>query len=97
MHDAGAFPVCVPAMERPDESCIVVVETFAVDGRTLRRLDELEGTPWLYRRLRVDVRCACRPWRAWLYVAGPRFPTARLPLIESGDWRRHCRRIGKGD
>lgn len=43
----GSFPVAVP-----DEGSKISVEVFSIGDceRTLRSLDSLEGTPWMYTR-----------------------------------------------
>ncbi len=70
-----------PAMVRGG-GARVVGETYEVDGRTLARLDQLEGHPRLYRRQRIRLEGG---GDALAYLLPPAM-AAGFPTIRSGDW-----------
>jgi gamma-glutamylaminecyclotransferase len=61
----------------------IVGEVFQVDGKTLRRIDQLEGHPDWYRREKIEVILidGASVW-AWIYFS----PSPRGRLIKSGDY-----------
>ena len=77
LFDLGAYPGAFPGGRSS-----VAGEVYAVDARTLQRLDRLEDYPRLYDRERLET-----PWGlAWIYVL--RRPPHRARRIPSGDWLR---------
>jgi gamma-glutamylaminecyclotransferase len=62
---------------------IIVGEVFQVDGKTLGRIDQLEGHPDCYRREKAEVilKDGAMVW-AWIYFN----PSPRGRLIKSGDY-----------
>ncbi|MFQ5934944.1 MAG: gamma-glutamylcyclotransferase [Acidiferrobacterales bacterium] len=75
MLDLGAFPGII------DGGCTAIVgDVFAVDPRTLTRLDEFEDYPREYARDRIATAYG----EAWIYLYRPR--PARARVITSGDW-----------
>lgn len=52
LYDVGWFPGLI---EAPDNGVAVTGELWEVDDATLRRLDALEGVPFLYDRVFLDV------------------------------------------
>lgn len=50
LYDLGSYPGIVP---EADEK--VLGEVYAVDEKTLERLDYLEGNGWLYTRQKAEV------------------------------------------
>lgn len=83
MFSLGAYPAVVQG--GPDR---VQGEVYRVDGRTMSRLDWLEGYPGAYRRKLIPT-----PWgRAWIYLY--REGVHDRKRIPGGLWRddRHHRR-----
>lgn len=77
LYDLGHYPGAVA-----QGSTALVGEVYAVDARTLARLDRLEDYPRLYDRRLLDT-----PWgRAWIYLL--RRPLRRARPIPTGDWFR---------
>ncbi len=75
LYDLGSYPGAMIGGRTP-----VVGEVYAVDARTLARLDHLEDYPRLYDRIPLQT-----PWgAAWMYVLRHR-PRRARPL-PSGDW-----------
>ncbi len=71
------YPVAVPSGRTA-----VVGEVYAVDARTLARIDRLEDHPRTYRRMQLQT-----PWGpAWMYIQ--QRPPRGARLIASGDWLR---------
>ncbi|MFW9923012.1 MAG: gamma-glutamylcyclotransferase, partial [Candidatus Thorarchaeota archaeon] len=59
------------------------IEIFKVDERTISRIDNLEGVPYLYSRLNIFIEEASV--EAFIYVITNREPTG--DLIEDGIFR----------
>jgi gamma-glutamylaminecyclotransferase len=87
MIDLGRFPGLV----LDPEGGPVVGELYAVDSRTLARLDRLEGHPRFYRRRPVWVTCGGVIHKAFVYVLNE--TRVDQPLVEGNDWRRHWNRV----
>lgn len=80
LGDCGFYP----AMATGGHS-VVRGEVFAVNARTLDRLDRLEGVPHLYQR--TKVRLGADRGTAWAYVQ-PVEQVRRLPQVQAGSWSR---------
>lgn len=86
MRDLGAYPAVVAAGRTA-----ILGEIYEVTPPVLQGLDELEGYPELYIRLRLVT-----PWgRAWIYLM-PLHALRGEPVVPGGDWvewleaRRAC-------
>ncbi len=84
MYITGGYPYVVGTEARYP----IVGELYGVDGKTLEKLDRLEGHPHYYTRREVPVIVEGKEYSAWMYV--------RLPhgvLMPSGDYNEalHCR------
>ena len=79
MYDLGAFPAIAS-----DGHTAIVGEVYAVDGRTLERLDRLEGHPTHYRREPIELDGG-ELAHIYVYVAS----LAGTQIVASGDWRGH--------
>ena len=84
-----AFPMFVDhykipyLVHRPGEGSRIAGELFEVDDESLSVLDELEGYPVRYDRLKIDVAVEGSDMQAWLYALpgdtrGLAFGTRRL-------------------
>ena len=84
LFDLGPYPAASPGGERA-----LCGELYEIDTTILRRLDELEGHPELYRRA---LRPVSDGSPAWLYeiVRGPGVGERlhQAPRVTGGDWRR---------
>ncbi|MGO9019654.1 MAG: gamma-glutamylcyclotransferase [Syntrophobacteraceae bacterium] len=73
----------LPFLSRVVSISQVIGEVYSVDDATLRRLDQLEGHPDMYKREQAEVVLeAGRELSAWIYF----HDTSRGDLIESGDF-----------
>lgn len=79
---------------------IVEGEVYAVDKKTLDRLDSLEGHPRFYERKSVTLQGFTEPVEAYFL---PRDPYEKKPQIKSGSWRDqdakrcpNCKRLVTG-
>ncbi|MCH9651467.1 MAG: gamma-glutamylcyclotransferase [Deltaproteobacteria bacterium] len=81
--DVGGYPGMFTDGEE-----VVVGELFEVDGATLEAVDELEGHPDYYRRIRIPLADRSE---AWAYLLPPSAAT-EYPAIEGGDWRTFRRK-----
>ena len=74
MYDLGPYPAVSIGGETP-----ISGEVFAVDGRILAALDELEDYPQVYDRILVRTPFG----RTWMYV----MPITSHPCVTDGFWR----------
>src|SRR6185503_19126868 len=51
LYDCGSYP----CMVKSDNGKYIKGEVYEVDPTTLKRLDQLEGVPWLYQRDTVEL------------------------------------------
>lgn len=77
LHDLGPFPMAVMGEGR------ISGEVYALAGRGLARLDELEGYPRLYDR---QVLSLSDGRRAWVYLGRPS-QVRHAPVVTDGCWR----------
>lgn len=87
LHALRHFPCAVPSV-----SGFTWGEVYRCTRAEIRSLDSLEGTPILYRRVRVclDVPGRAHPLRAFAYVMPNAYPDA-APM-PSGRWTPHTGR-----
>lgn len=79
MHSLGGFPAVVPS----DKGLPIHGEVFEVDQLVFKRLDDLEGYPDMYQRVKVDTQHG----EAWMYVMDEHDHYIRnAPIVESGIW-----------
>lgn len=64
LYDCGSYP-CMVKDERNGQA--IQGEVWDVDEDTLRRLDRLEGVPWLYQREAVALQGVEYPVIAYYY------------------------------
>lgn len=77
MYDLGSYPAAVP-----EEGAVIHGEVYDVDEVLLRRLDQAEGVPYLYRReMVINAIGACRqvyfynrPVRQWRKITDGYWP-----------------------
>lgn len=67
-----------------DGTDAIVGEVYEVDDRTMERLDRLEGFPFMYTRVEVDLE---GHGNAWMYIYNR--TAERLPTIPNGDFRAY--------
>ncbi len=73
----------VPFLSRNMAISQVIGEVYSIDDATLRRLDQLEGHPDMYKREQAEVVLEDgTELIAWIYF----YDTAEGNLIESGDF-----------
>lgn len=80
LYDLGEYPGAVHGGTTPLQG-----EVFRVERRVMHALDELEEVPTLYRRTPVAT-----PFGLAIVYLLVEAPTG-VPVIDSGDWRAHCR------
>jgi gamma-glutamylcyclotransferase (GGCT)/AIG2-like uncharacterized protein YtfP len=73
----GAYPAMVPGA-----STAVTGEVYAVNDKTLRRLDQLEGHPHFFRRQTIQLGDGTQVLAYFL----SREQAQGYPPIKSGDW-----------
>lgn len=78
LHDVGPFPMLT---EVNDESAVVHGELYAVDDKGLEYLDQLEGHPYMYKRIGFKQG----ETKIWTYVGQQEY-LADYPIIPSGIW-----------
>lgn len=92
----GSFPALVRAKSIGQKPHSIIAEVYKVDDDTLRRIDKLEGTPYMYQRRRIEVRVRGRDVKAWVYIGNPKFfDLEEASVINDGDWKRYDNSIRK--
>lgn len=76
LFDCGSYP-CMVEAKRPAKEGVftedsatgqcIVGEVWEVDDATMKRLDQLEGVPWLYQRGDVKLLDFAEPTIAYFY------------------------------
>lgn len=83
MAHLGGFPAICDGVA--GDYC-PVVEAYAIDADTERRLDILEGVPHLYTRTTMNALINDQPIKALVYVMSDPNDTVILPEVDGGDW-----------
>lgn len=84
INQTNAYPFCIESEEETD---VVTVECYEVDGVGLILLDQLEGYPDFYNRKEVTNESG--DITGWVYYIESAMPND-LPMVEDGDWVKHC-------
>jgi len=64
LYDCGMYPCLVKAKE---DGRSIRGEVWEVDDKTMLRLDQLEGVPWLYQRGEIELTSFPYPVIAYFY------------------------------
>lgn len=80
LHDGPGFPYA------KEGDGTAIGEIYYIDYDTMRRLDNLEGVPTHYNRVRTQVFASGKKVDSWIYISPAN--AEKYPRINDGEWKR---------